>query len=87
MRVPPFLGSLAIALGFVASAILFLGAFFAPLVRSFGFGGPQGTPYCVAGALLLVVSIAALVWRIRGNRGSASIDRPRAGRSTPGGSR
>lgn len=69
MRIPSFLVSLAIALGFVAGAFLLFGAFMAPIVRSFGFGGPQGTPYCIAGVLLLLASTAALVGRFRSRRG------------------
>lgn len=77
MRIPSFLVSLAIALGFVAGAFLLFGAFMAPLVRSFGFGGPQGTPYCVAGVLLLLASTAALVGRFRSRRGPTGSVSPR----------
>jgi VIT1/CCC1 family predicted Fe2+/Mn2+ transporter len=51
----------AAAAGLVLGVLLLAGAFFVPLVRSFGFGEVSGTPYAVTGAGLLLGSSAAVV--------------------------
>jgi hypothetical protein len=57
-RIILFAATIAVFLGL----FLFSGAFFAPLIRSFGFGGPSGTPFFLWGTASFLIGLCTILW-------------------------